>query len=129
MGDVGGEALGALDAVVERARHVAKRAGKVADLFGRKRVFLTGISTFALGSLAAGLAVNVPMLIASRAVQGLGGALMIPTSIASRYPYADSGEFPSGAAADRTAVQVPVGDVVGFVAQDHGAVADPDFGE
>mgnify|MGYP006277372453 CR=1 FL=1 len=64
-------------------------AGKVADLFGRKRIFLTGISTFAIGSLAAGVAVNVPMLIASRAVQGAGGALMIPTSIALALP-----EFP-----------------------------------
>ncbi|MBU6242064.1 MAG: MFS transporter [Acidobacteria bacterium] len=57
-------------------------AGRVADLFGRKRVFLVGISIFAIGSLGAGLAPNVGILIATRAVQSVGGALMVPTSIA-----------------------------------------------
>ncbi|MBU6225948.1 MAG: MFS transporter, partial [Acidobacteria bacterium] len=55
-------------------------AGRVADLFGRKRVFLVGISIFALGSLGAGLAPNVGILIATRAVQSVGGALMVPPS-------------------------------------------------
>jgi EmrB/QacA subfamily drug resistance transporter len=64
-------------------------AGRIADLFGRKRVFLTGISVFALASLAAGLARSVPLLIAARSVQSIGGALMIPTSIALALP-----EFP-----------------------------------
>ena len=57
-------------------------AGRIADLFGRKKVFLTGISVFALGSLASGLAPSVGFLIAARSVQSIGGALMIPTSIA-----------------------------------------------
>jgi len=64
-------------------------AGRVADLFGRKRVFLVGISIFAIGSLGAGLAPNVGILIATRAVQSVGGALMVPTSIALALP-----EFP-----------------------------------
>lgn len=64
-------------------------AGRIADLFGRKKVFLTGISVFAIGSLAAGLAPNVGLLITARSVQSIGGALMIPTSIALALP-----EFP-----------------------------------
>ncbi|MBM3730773.1 MAG: DHA2 family efflux MFS transporter permease subunit [Actinobacteria bacterium] len=64
-------------------------AGRVADLFGRRRIFLIGISIFALGSLGAGLAPNVGVLIATRTVQSVGGALMVPTSIALALP-----EFP-----------------------------------
>ena len=64
-------------------------AGRIADLFGRKRVFLVGISIFALGSLGAGLSPNVGFLIATRAIQSVGGALMVPTSIALALP-----EFP-----------------------------------
>ncbi len=64
-------------------------AGRIADLFGRKRVFLTGIAVFAIGSLAAGLAPTVGLLIAARVVQSVGGALMVPTSIALALP-----EFP-----------------------------------
>lgn len=65
-------------------------AGRLADLFGRRRIFLTGIMAFALGSLAAGLAPNVGLLIAARSVQSIGGAFMIPTSIALALP-----EFPA----------------------------------
>lgn len=61
-------------------------AGRLADLFGRKRVFLIGISVFALGSLAAGLSPHVGLLIASRAIQAVGGALMLPTSLALALP-------------------------------------------
>ena len=61
-------------------------AGRVADLFGRKRVFLIGISVFALGSLGAGLSPNVGILIATRSIQSIGGALMVPTSIALALP-------------------------------------------
>jgi EmrB/QacA subfamily drug resistance transporter len=65
-------------------------AGRVADLFGRKKVFLFGISLFAIGSMGAGLASGVGILIFARCVQSVGGALMIPTSIALALP-----EFPA----------------------------------
>ena len=61
-------------------------AGRLADLFGRKRIFLVGISAFAVGSLAAGLSPHVGLLIASRAIQSVGGALMLPTSLALALP-------------------------------------------
>jgi EmrB/QacA subfamily drug resistance transporter len=53
-------------------------SGWIADRFGTRRVFFTAIGLFTLGSLLCGLAVNMPMLVASRVVQGCGGALMVP---------------------------------------------------
>ena len=56
--------------------------GRLADAFGRRRLFLTGLAIFTAASLAAGLAGSVGLLVASRAVQGLGAALVIPTTLA-----------------------------------------------
>ncbi len=53
-------------------------SGWMADRFGTKRVFTLAIMLFTLGSLLCGLAVNVPMLVASRILQGMGGAMMTP---------------------------------------------------
>jgi EmrB/QacA subfamily drug resistance transporter len=50
-------------------------AGRLGDLVGRKRVFLTGIAVFTLASAACGLAQDQTLLIAARFVQGLGGAI------------------------------------------------------
>ncbi|HEY3715991.1 MAG TPA: MFS transporter [Jatrophihabitantaceae bacterium] len=56
--------------------------GRLADVFGRRRVFLIGLGIFTVASLAAGLAGSVGFLIASRAVQGLGAALVTPPTLA-----------------------------------------------
>jgi EmrB/QacA subfamily drug resistance transporter len=56
--------------------------GSLGDEFGRKKVFMTGIGVFWLGSLACGLAPTADFLIAARVVEGIGGALMIPGSLA-----------------------------------------------
>jgi EmrB/QacA subfamily drug resistance transporter len=56
--------------------------GSLGDHFGRKRVFLIGVVWFALASLACGLAPDVGTLIAARALQGVGGALLTPGSLA-----------------------------------------------
>jgi len=56
--------------------------GRVADLYGRRRVFFIGLTIFTLSSLAAGLAGSGAELIAARAVQGLGAALLTPTTLA-----------------------------------------------
>ncbi|EQD34578.1 Major facilitator superfamily MFS-1, partial [mine drainage metagenome] len=56
--------------------------GRLADAFGRRRLFLTGLTIFTLASLAAGLVGKVDLLVASRAVQGLGAALVVPTTLA-----------------------------------------------
>ena len=55
--------------------------GKLADMFGRRRIFITGIVIFTLASLACGLASTIDVLIAARAVQGVGAALMNPATL------------------------------------------------
>jgi EmrB/QacA subfamily drug resistance transporter len=55
--------------------------GRAADLIGRRRVFVGGLVLFALASLAGGFAQNQVMLIAARAIQGLGAAVVAPASL------------------------------------------------
>ena len=55
--------------------------GRMADLLGRRRLFMAGLIVFALASLAGGLAQNEAQLIIARAVQGLGGALLSPAAL------------------------------------------------
>jgi EmrB/QacA subfamily drug resistance transporter len=56
--------------------------GRMADIYGRRRMFLTGLSIFTLASLFAGLATSGSVLIGARLVQGLGAALLVPTTLA-----------------------------------------------
>jgi EmrB/QacA subfamily drug resistance transporter len=53
-------------------------SGRAADRFGARRVFCAAIALFTLGSMLCGVAVNLPMLVASRILQGIGGAMMMP---------------------------------------------------
>jgi EmrB/QacA subfamily drug resistance transporter len=55
--------------------------GRAADLFGRREVFVAGLAVFGLASLAGGLAQDQATLVAARAAQGIGGAVMAPTSL------------------------------------------------
>lgn len=56
--------------------------GSLGDHFGRKRVYSVGVTVFALASIGCGLAPSVNVLIAARALQGVGGALLVPGSLA-----------------------------------------------
>jgi len=56
--------------------------GSVGDRYGRRRIFNIGVVVFALASVACGVAMNIEQLIAARAVQGIGGALLVPGSLA-----------------------------------------------
>lgn len=56
--------------------------GSLGDHFGRRRVFLIGVVWFAIASAACGLAPNIEALITARALQGVGGALLTPGSLA-----------------------------------------------
>ena len=55
--------------------------GRAADLLGRRRVFVSGLILFSVASLAGGLADSQALLIAARAAQGLGGAVIAPASL------------------------------------------------
>ena len=57
-------------------------AGSAADRYGRKKMLLAGLALFGVGSLAAGLAQSAGQLIAARAGMGVGGALLMTTTLA-----------------------------------------------
>jgi EmrB/QacA subfamily drug resistance transporter len=57
-------------------------AGRLADVLGRRTVFIVGVAVFTLASLASAVAPTLPVLIAARAVQGIGAAAMIPAALA-----------------------------------------------
>lgn len=67
-------------------------AGKLSDIYGRKPLFLLGLGLFIIGSILAGLSVNMEMLILCRAIQGFGGGILIPVAtaaVADFYPPRD----------------------------------------
>ncbi|MFZ1995201.1 MAG: MFS transporter, partial [Solirubrobacteraceae bacterium] len=67
--------------------------GRAADLIGRKRLFVAGVLLFSVASLINGVAQSSGMLIAGRALQGLGGALVSPAALAIiTTTFTDSGE-------------------------------------
>lgn len=69
--------------------------GSLGDHIGRRRVFMAGVGLFAAASVACGLAPNPQLLIAFRAVQGIGGALLTPGSLAilsATYPEDERGQ-------------------------------------
>jgi EmrB/QacA subfamily drug resistance transporter len=57
-------------------------AGSLGDRYGRRRIFLLGVTWFAVSSLLCGVALNTEMLVAARILQGIGGALLTPGSLA-----------------------------------------------
>ena len=82
-------------------------AGRLADAFGRKRAFLTGLSIFMVGSLLCAFAPSALMLVAARAVQAIGGAVLTPSSLALVLP-----EFP----VERRSAAIGIWGAVGAVA-------------
>src|ERR1700684_4112430 len=69
--------------------------GKLADVYGRKRIMLTGITIFSLGSLLAGFSWSMPSMIAFRLIQGAGAGAIMPiaiTVVADHYPGAERGK-------------------------------------
>ena len=82
-------------------------AGRLADAFGRKRAFLTGLSIFMVGSLLCAFAPSALMLVAARTVQAIGGAVLTPSSLALVLP-----EFP----VEKRSAAIGVWGAVGAVA-------------
>jgi EmrB/QacA subfamily drug resistance transporter len=56
--------------------------GALGDRYGRRRIFLIGVTIFALSSAGCGFAANINQLIIARAIQGIGGAMLVPGSLA-----------------------------------------------
>jgi len=61
-------------------------AGRVADLWGRKKILLIGVAVFTLASALAALSPDLGVLIGARALQAVGGAMIVPTSLGLLYP-------------------------------------------
>ncbi len=89
--------------------------GRLGDVIGRRRTFVLGCTLFAGASLCAGLAPTFPVLLVFRAVQGVGGALILPTTIAivsAAYPGQERGRA-LGTMGGAAAVAGACGPVVG----------------
>src|SRR5271154_4505444 len=56
--------------------------GSLGDLFGRRLIFMVGVSIFTVASVVCGIAPSIPVLIVARSVQGVGAALLVPGSLA-----------------------------------------------
>ena len=92
-------------------------AGSLADLYGRRRVFVIGVVLFTLGSIACGAAQDILFLTISRAFQGIGGAAMFATALAllaSAFHGKDRGTA-FGVFGATTGVAVAIGPVLGGV--------------
>ncbi len=93
-------------------------AGRLGDVFGRRRSFLAGLAIFTLASMACGAAPNDWTLIGARAVQGLGGAVMYPATLSlltQAYPEGRQRAFALGVWSAVGGVGLVAGPVLGGV--------------
>jgi EmrB/QacA subfamily drug resistance transporter len=89
--------------------------GSLGDLHGRRAIFTSGVALFAASSLLCGLAPNIGALIAARALQGVGGALLVPNSLAlisASFPAETRGRA-IGTWSGFTAITTAIGPVLG----------------
>src|SRR6266581_4502057 len=96
-------------------------AGRLADMIGRKAMWVTGLAVFTLGSAICGASISLGMLIAARALQGLGGALIMavsPAMLTSAFPANERGRA-LGMNAVVVALGVSVGPTLGGVITEH----------
>jgi len=89
--------------------------GRLGDIFGRRLTFLIGVSLFSVSSATAGFAPDTTWLVASRVVQGIGGALMMPATLSivtNAFPPAERGKA-IGTWAGVSALALAIGPVLG----------------
>jgi EmrB/QacA subfamily drug resistance transporter len=92
-------------------------AGRLADLFGRRRVFIFGVGIFTVASAAIGFAPNPAWLVAGRVLQGVGAAVMMPATLAiivQEFPPRERGKA-IGTWASVAALALAAGPVVGGI--------------
>ena len=95
--------------------------GAAADRYGRRKIFISGLAVFAAASLWCGFSPDVAQLIAARAVQGLGAALLIPCSLAligASFPETERGKA-IGTWAAFSAIASAIGPLLGGWIVDH----------
>jgi EmrB/QacA subfamily drug resistance transporter len=83
--DLGGGLTGlqwTLDAYLVTLTSLLLLGGSLGDLYGRRRIFVVGLAGFGVASLVCGLAPTIEVLIVARALQGVAGALLVPSSLA-----------------------------------------------
>ena len=95
--------------------------GKLADMLGRRRIFLVGLAILTLASLLCGLAGNAELLIAARVLQGVGAAAMMPATlsiITATFPPRERGAA-LGIWAGVSAMALAIGPLVGGLITEH----------
>jgi EmrB/QacA subfamily drug resistance transporter len=97
--------------------------GAMGDLYGRRKVFVTGVALFSLASVWCGMAPNIRQLILARGLQGIGGALLIPGSLAliSANFSEDRRGRAIGTWSGFTAITAAIGPVLGCWFIEHGS--------
>jgi EmrB/QacA subfamily drug resistance transporter len=96
--------------------------GRLADVYGRKRLFAIGLVIFTAASLVAGFAGSADVLVAARAVQGLGAALLTPTTLAiisATYPDPRERNVAVGVWSAVGALALALGPLLGGLISDH----------
>jgi len=97
--------------------------GSLGDIYGRRKIFVAGVALFSLASIWCGLAANIRQLILARGLQGIGGALLVPGSLAlisANFPQKERGRA-IGTWSGFTSITAAIGPVLGGWFIQHGS--------
>src|SRR5712671_155366 len=97
--------------------------GSLGDLYGRRKIFAVGVVFFSIASAWCGLAPNIRQIIAARGLQGIGGALLVPGSLALisvNFPEKERGQA-IGTWSGFTAITAAIGPLLGGWFVEHGS--------